>query len=72
MAKLKKHLAYECNKVYSDTEISALMMLTSNCEDSGDDTATTSLIRNENQMIVHRLILMTIMKIFLLHLAKKN
>ena len=32
VAKLKKHLAYECNKVNSDTKISALMMLTSQCD----------------------------------------
>ncbi|CAB4443081.1 unnamed protein product [Rhizophagus irregularis] len=30
VAKLKKHLAYECIKVDSDTKISALMMLTNN------------------------------------------
>jgi len=42
VAKLKKHLAYECNKVDSDTKISALMMLTSQCEDSDDDTSTVT------------------------------
>ena len=50
VAKLKKHLAYECNKVDSDTKISALMMLTSQCEDSDDDTSiATSLISKSNK-----------------------
>jgi hypothetical protein len=42
VVKLKKHLAYECNKVNSDTKISVLMMLTNQCKDSDDDTTTTS------------------------------
>src|ERR1044072_149735 len=44
VAKLKKHLAYECIKVDSNTKISALMMLTNNCEDSEDDSHDTSTI----------------------------
>jgi len=49
VAKLKKHLAYECNKVDSDTKISILMMLTSQYEDSDDDTATTSTSKSNKK-----------------------
>ncbi|PKY52527.1 hypothetical protein RhiirA4_470207 [Rhizophagus irregularis] len=43
VVKLKKHLAFECIKVDSDTKISALMMLTNNCENSEDDSHNTSI-----------------------------
>ncbi|RIA86139.1 hypothetical protein C1645_829705 [Glomus cerebriforme] len=49
VSKLKKHLAYDCNKVDSDTKISVLMMLTNNCEDSEDDSNTTSTIRSNKE-----------------------
>jgi hypothetical protein len=52
VAKLKKHLAYECIKVDSDTKISVLMMLTSKCEDSDDDshdTSTTSTTKSSKK-----------------------
>ncbi len=45
-AKLKKHLAYECKKVDSETRISALMMLANDCavdsDDDHDDTTSIS------------------------------
>ncbi|CAB4487825.1 unnamed protein product [Rhizophagus irregularis] len=52
VAKLKKHLAYECTKVDSDTKISILMMLTNNCDDSEDDsydTSTTSTTKSKKR-----------------------
>jgi len=42
VARLKKHLAYECVNVDSNTKISVLMMLTDRCEDSEDDSHDTS------------------------------
>ncbi|CAB4495996.1 unnamed protein product [Rhizophagus irregularis] len=52
VAKLKKHFAYECTKVDSDTKISILMMLTNNCDDSEDnsyDTSTTSTTKSKKR-----------------------
>src|SRR6266516_2229789 len=52
VAKLKKHLAYDCKKVDSDTRISVLMMLIDNCEDSDDDshnTATTPTTKSSKK-----------------------
>lgn len=43
VAKLKRHLAYDCSKIDSETKINVLMMLTINNEDSEDDGATTSI-----------------------------
>lgn len=48
VAKLKKHFAYECNKVDSNTKISILMMLTNQCKDL-DDNTTSTLISNQSK-----------------------
>ncbi|RIA90243.1 hypothetical protein C1645_823654 [Glomus cerebriforme] len=47
VSNLKKHLTYDCNKVDSNTKISVLMMLMNNCEDSEDDSNTTSTTRSK-------------------------
>jgi len=44
VAKLKKHLAYDCKKIDSDTRISVLMILADNCEDSDDNSHNTATI----------------------------
>jgi len=52
VAKLKKHFAYDCEKIDSDTRISVLMMLADNCEDSDDDshnTATTPTTKSSKK-----------------------
>ncbi|CAB5367333.1 unnamed protein product [Rhizophagus irregularis] len=48
VAKLKRHLAYDCNKIDSETKINVLMMLTSN-EDSEDDNTTTSTTKSSKK-----------------------
>ncbi|PKK75132.1 hypothetical protein RhiirC2_773988 [Rhizophagus irregularis] len=48
VAKLKRHLAYDCNKIDSETKINVLMMLTSN-EDSEDDSTTTSTTKSSKK-----------------------
>ncbi|CAB5359941.1 unnamed protein product [Rhizophagus irregularis] len=49
VAKLKRHLAYDCNKIDSETKINVLMMLTSSNEDSEDDSTTTSTTKSSKK-----------------------
>ncbi|CAB4432255.1 unnamed protein product [Rhizophagus irregularis] len=49
VAKLKRHLAYDCNKIDSETKINVLMMLTSNNKDSEDDSTTTSTTKSSKK-----------------------
>ncbi|GBB92796.1 hypothetical protein RclHR1_20590003 [Rhizophagus clarus] len=49
VAKLKRHLAYNCNKIDSETKINVLMMLTSNNEDLEDDSTTTSTTKSSKK-----------------------
>ncbi|CAG8464560.1 1373_t:CDS:2 [Cetraspora pellucida] len=50
-SKLKTHLAYECQKVDSDTRIKVLISLTNDCVDSDNDTASTSTTASKKQKL---------------------
>ncbi|CAG8473361.1 4581_t:CDS:2 [Ambispora leptoticha] len=50
-SKLKTHLAYECQKVESDTRIKVLVSLTNDCVDSDNDMASTSTAASKKRKL---------------------
>ncbi|CAB4479304.1 unnamed protein product [Rhizophagus irregularis] len=49
VAKLKRHLAYDCNKIDSETKINVLMMLTSNENSENGSTITSTTKSSKKQ-----------------------
>ncbi|CAG8584845.1 3210_t:CDS:2 [Cetraspora pellucida] len=50
-SKLRMYLAYECKKVNSDIRIKMLVSLTNDCDDSDNDTASTSTTASKKQKL---------------------